>query len=233
MRRKTIGGPSMYVLDDIENRYHTQRNNKLFPYRVCGTTVVANTLSHLGHKDKKFYVHDDDSVFESLHDDEMIRKAMAYIQEGEKWIHHYLNDKRYMDGKETEYNHLNNVMIMLAEVGSYLTNYDYVFKMKYRSMEEILEALYDDEVPIIMSGDFTKSGHYVLIVGENLRENGSLVFHDPYGNWNTGYKDHNGNCVEYTMKDLMEKAFKKPYRMYWNADRSEYYILTVKPVKTR
>lgn len=222
----------MYILDDIENRYHTQRNNKLFPHRVCGTTVIANTLSHLAHKDGKSYIHGDDAVFEALHDDEMIRKAMAYIDDGQTWIETYLDSKRVLDGKFSEYTHLNNVMIMLAEVGSYLTNYDYVFKMKYRSIKEILKSLYDDKVPVIMSGDFTASGHYVMIIGEDIEGSGSLVFHDPYGNWNTSYGNHNGNSVKYTLDDLMEKAFKKSYRIYWNADNTEYYILTIKPVKT-
>jgi hypothetical protein len=120
---------------------------------------------------------------------------------------------------------------MLAEVGSYLTNYDYVFKLKYRSMDEILHSLKVDKVPILVAGDFTKSGHYVTIIGESVKEDGSLIFHDPYGDWNTKYKSHEGNSVRYNLNELLKGPWKSNNRGYWKDDK--YYVLTVKPVRTK
>jgi len=215
----------MYVIDGIADIYHSQRNNSLFPYSVCGTTVTANVLHYLSKRDKLFYVHDDDEVFKVLNSDTLIKKAEAYITGGEVWMKKYLKHRG-----STDYTHLNNLMIMLGEVGKYLTNYTYAFTIKYRSFKSIFESLYVDKMPLIVSGQFTKSGHYVLLIGEDLEDNGSLIFHDPYGDWNTNYKEHMGKMVKYTIEDLIESAFIK-HRIKWINDKP--YILTLKPTKVK
>ena len=197
--------------------YHTQRNNKLFPYSTCGTTCIAMVLDYLNKAFNKKYACDDDAVFEALNSQDLINRAKAYINNGDKWIETYLNDKRFTPGGKI-YTHLNNVAVMLGEVGSYLTKNEFVFKLKYRTFKEISDGLVNDKVPYVTSGMFTKSGHYVAIIGVT---NDSLIFNDPYGNWLTQYKDDKGAGMIYSLADLKVKA-------KFNTDS----ILTIKPVKT-
>lgn len=187
-------------------KYHTQRNNTLFPSSTCGTTCVAMYLSWLNSILSKNYECDDDKILEALATDKMIDRAKAYIQNGDKWVEQYLQ-KRKVGNLFTKYNHLNNIAFMLAEVSSYLTNYEFDFKCSYRSVEDIKKTI-DEGMPVIISGKFTKSGHYILIIGYD--DNNNFICHDPYGNWNKGYfKDDNGKEVCYNIDKVIQLVTNK------------------------
>jgi hypothetical protein len=184
----------------LGTRYHTQRNNKLFPYSTCGTTVIAEYLSWLNIKYGKDFISDDDAVFEALNCPKMLDKALAYIQQGEDYIKGLLKhrvDEPNTPLDESKYNYLNQSMLMLCKVAEYLTNYTFDFKMNYRNEASIKQSI-DDGFPVIIAGKFTESGHFVLIVGYD--ENGNWIVDDPYGNWNSRYKDENGSRVSYTIE---------------------------------
>lgn len=75
--------------------------------------------------------------------------------------------------------------------------------MKYGTVEQIIASL-NEGFPVGVAGMFTKSGHYVLIVG--YEEKGSdLVFivDDPYGNWASKYQNQNGEKVMYLAEAMI------------------------------
>ncbi len=69
----------------------------------------------------------------------------------------------------------------------------------------------------ILSGEFTRTGHVVCLVGfeteqalselsikerVRLSDVRAWIVDDPYGDWHTGYKDHRGNDVRFTHAEL-------------------------------
>ena len=71
--------------------------------------------------------------------------------------------------------------------------------------------------PLIMSGSFTKSGHFVAVMGFYTRQHREyitnalavdlcridyIIVDDPYGNWHTDYRDHRGNNVHFTLQEF-------------------------------
>jgi hypothetical protein len=70
--------------------------------------------------------------------------------------------------------------------------------------KDLIRKQIDCGYPVVMGIDISNylkgaSGHIVMCVGYD--ENG-LIFHDPYGDAVTGYKDHNGKSVHYSHADL-------------------------------
>lgn len=65
--------------------------------------------------------------------------------------------------------------------------------------------------PVIVSGQFTKSGHIIVIIG--LRGNDFIV-NDPWGNALTGYKNRNGAGLVYDF-DYMERTVKDGKNSKW------------------
>lgn len=90
----------------LKTAYHTQRNNTLFPYATCGTTILSEYLNFLGYKVT------DDEVFEAINSPQMINRADALIQKGDTYIKSLLRKRT-----GSNYNFLNNAMIMLCETG--------------------------------------------------------------------------------------------------------------------
>lgn len=56
--------------------------------------------------------------------------------------------------------------------------------------------------PVVLAGRFTSSGHIVCVVG--LAGSRDLICHDPWGDWNRGYRDHNGEARIYSVESLTE-----------------------------
>lgn len=180
--------------------YHTQRDNLLFPSSVCGTTCIAMYLGWLNKKFNKFYIQDDDKVFEALHSPEMLKRASFLEENGYSYIKDYLESKRIMNGEETDYTHLNNLAVMLAECGSNLTFYEFEFKMMWLTPADMIEAI-NEEFPIMISGCYPKTkGHFIVICGADNDMN--FICCDPYGDFKTGYSNHNGENVVYSIKDI-------------------------------
>lgn len=49
--------------------------------------------------------------------------------------------------------------------------------------------------PALIAGAFTGSGHIVLRIGHTAA--GDLICHDPFGDWSSGYRDHDGSARIY------------------------------------
>ena len=54
--------------------------------------------------------------------------------------------------------------------------------------------------PVVLAGKFTSSGHIVCVVG--LAGPRDLICHDPWGDWNRKYRDHDGEARIYSMDAL-------------------------------
>lgn len=173
--------------------YHTQRNNQLYPYSTCGTTILSEYLDFLG------YNFSDDDVFKALNSQQMIDRANALIQKGDTYIKQLLNQGFRDDAHQFTY--LNNSIIMLCETGKFLTNYKRDFALKYGTLEQ-LKACINEGFPVGIAGMFTKSGHYVLMVGydDNAK---CLIIDDPYGDWRKNYQSAEGKNVYYSLEKLI------------------------------
>jgi len=182
-------------------QYYSQRNNKILPLSVCGTTCLAEYLSWLNHKFNKSYECDDDKVFEILNSTAMIDKAQKLIGVGETYIKEYLTkreDNKTTKIDESKFNFTNQFMIMLCECGSFITNNEVNFSYGYKDKEKIKELI-DNDTPSIIAGKFTGAGHYVMIVGYNDTD---WIIDDPYGDMKSGYKNANGAKCFYSISEV-------------------------------
>jgi C1A family cysteine protease len=170
----------------------------------------------------KNYESDDDDVFEALSSEDMENKSKSMIANGEAWMKDFLKDRVDADGNQTSYNFLNNVVAMLAEVATYLTNNEIIFQATYRSKDDIRTEL-NLGYPVILSGKFTKSGHYVLIVGFD-DDSKNWIVNDPYGDWNSGYVRKGG----LTGKALMYSMDKVDAIMNVKDSAGRYYCVAAK-----
>jgi hypothetical protein len=81
-----------------------------------------------------------------------------------------------------------------------------VFSAK-RSVGGIVELLCAG-IPVIVSGKFTPSWHFIVIRGYTRNEHDELMFivNDPWGEyWRTGYDGSKGNGIELYSADLISK----------------------------
>jgi len=77
---------------------------------------------------------------------------------------------------------------------------DYRYNEIPGDMVENSMKLIEKGIPVILSMDYKEDwnhGHVVVIVGY-IKD--FLIINDPYGDSNTGYKEHNGAFVEYDSK---------------------------------
>ncbi len=73
------------------------------------------------------------------------------------------------------------------------------------SLNDIRVALVEG-IGVIVSGQFTSAGHIICIIGTKGRD---FICHDPWGNYNTRYRDHNGAHVVYTEETLQNVLIDK------------------------
>lgn len=55
--------------------------------------------------------------------------------------------------------------------------------------------------PVILAGRFTGAGGHLVVLTE--RTPGGYLVHDPWGDWTTGYRDRDGEAVEYAEDDVI------------------------------
>lgn len=83
--------------------------------------------------------------------------------------------------------------------------------------------------PVIMSGQFTASGHFVTVVGcvssqnksdiqdvEDVNEHDieEFIIDDPFGNYHSGYKNHHGNNIHFD-RDKFDMLTNLPRGKKW------------------
>lgn len=208
-------------MNQLPTKYHTQINNKILPYVSCGTTCLAEYISWLNIKWNKNYICDDDKVFEILNSQPIIDQANILIKKGiiDNSALDYRLDNPNTIIDESHYAHLNNFMELLAICGNYITNNEFSFQIKYQLPDEIKYAI-DDDYPSLLGASFTKSGHFVLVVGYD--DNDNLIVDDPYGNWNKSYSKETlgqGNHLPYNIKEI-DKIVQFRIGMMWRIMRA-------------
>ena len=187
--------------------------NILFPGSTCGSTVFTMMLQYLNDQYGEEFTVDTDSFFLELQKDYIVEKLKAHCvaNPDDNWMLDFAKPTR-TDNFGNTYNHLNNLPICLSWAAQGITNDKYTFPWAYRTFAEINRQIDNLLMPVAVSGLFTKSGHYTLIVGHEDAE--SYIFNDPYGNWNANvnpYASIDGKGVRYLLKDLIPAV--------WNSDR--------------
>lgn len=198
--------------------YNSQRDNKLSHKSACNVTCLAMSMSlyyKREHDDlfiNKFgmanfhpNIYDivaktgfhnlnlDDKLFASINSKEF-QNYITYKYPSEIWIHNYF---KKCAGNE--------VFISLVEIINYiLGDSKYATLGKRLNLDLIVKEI-SLGYPVIICGKFT-GGHFVTVVGYNLKKN-VLIVHDPWGDWNTNYKNKNGKFVEYSISKLFSYNF--------------------------
>lgn len=161
--------PAEGVVACIENvPYFTQRDNSFKPNGTCNVTSLAMVLSYYGIEPKEGQLEDE--LFQVLQGPE----AEAHFR------------KTYPALAKQGFNprNVHGMLVWLAE--------RYGMKARFSMSApwiEIHEWLRNDK-PVIVSGNFTGSGHIVLAVG--YTDSNDLIVHDPWGDWTKGYRGAGG-----------------------------------------
>jgi HAD superfamily hydrolase (TIGR01549 family) len=164
---------------NLQVPYFTQRDNLIAPGGTCNVTCLAMTMAYLGFKHESLEQLED-YLSKELATDKAIKefeRSFAWAKKQKlnpRNIHGMLLWLAHQKGFKTRF----TTTITLLELEDFLRNYG----------------------PVILSGKFTGSGHIVLLTG--LTANDDFIIHDPYGNWNTGYVDHDGRSCIYSLDSM-------------------------------
>lgn len=170
----------MIINNSINKTIHTQRNNKLRPYSACNVTSFINALNCCNIQF---------DYPENMQPEDYFMSLMMG------------NEAKKILGRRKS-NPWNYSEILVEVCNKYLVKRD-VCEIKYATVEEIYNHLMDGNV-CTTSGAFTRSGHFVCIVGCGVL-NGVVdrfLIDDPYGNYHTKYKDHNGDNIGMPIEDF-------------------------------
>ena len=184
-----------------DSDYCTQINNKLIPYEACNTTAAIMALEAAG---------------------------IAYPQKsGEQpedtMTSYFLANKDVWDKFKREHKGAWKAGFLPQNISGTLAwgINEYIGKdvdhfIKTGSLQLMIWHLLNGK-PLIMSGSFTKSGHFVAVMGFYTRQhreyitnaNGVdlsrvdyIIVDDPYGNWHSDYRDHRGNNIHFTLQEF-------------------------------
>ena len=184
-----------------DSEYHSQRNNKFFPFSTCNTTSAIMALKSsqipFGYASD---MQPEDYLTSILRSDE------AYVLMREKYT--------WAIPGGYEPNEVHGMLewginkMVGKKVDRFSTN---------NTLQELVYYLIRGRASII-NGRFTKYGHMVVLVGfetyqkdadripelkyVDLNEIKHYIIDDPYGNYHTDYKDVKGNNVIVTPEDF-------------------------------
>jgi hypothetical protein len=83
-------------------------------------------------------------------------------------------------------------------------------KWEYKALDP---AFVREKAPVIISGKFTSFGHICVLLG--FTYNGDWIVHDPYGDWNTDYKNKQGAYRVYNKEDCNRLVRKEVDYVYF------------------
>jgi len=163
--------------------YFSQRDNEYSPSGTCNVTSLAMVLAFhdvLPTKAEQL----EDELYLRLHK----KDALAYYA------------KTYPQYRRQGYQprHVHGMLGWLAK------QYGFGHKLSHITWDEMARfGPHSNGGPMITTGAFTRSGHIITIVGQTA--NKDLIVHDPYGNWDRGYRyDSNGKHRIYNKEDMEE-----------------------------
>lgn len=136
--------------------------------------------------------------------------AMAMLYFGVKTIENsyrqFEDDLEYYMSKNKLSRHTHDDLVKMARAHGLDTRFQ-----TGKTLDDIRENVRKGYVSIV-SGKFTESGHIVVIIGLQGKD---FIVHDPWGNYNTNYKDFNGKAVIYSEKTLTDVLINKRNNGIW------------------
>ena len=147
--------------------YLTQRDNLNDPGSTCNVTCIAMCLQYLGMESPEGeQLEDQLSKVLEANDAVFARRFPVMFEKGYSAynVHGMLKWLVNKKGFQDLYK-LNSSLAEIRDLGLH-------------------------KGPTIVSGKFTSAGHLLVVTGETCL--GDLIVNDPWGNWESGYKDHNG-----------------------------------------
>lgn len=176
----------MIINNSIGKVIHTQRNNKLRPYSACNVTSFINALKYL----------DIDFFYNKLTQPEDY--FMKLMMTEKSWNRLY---SKYGRGVGANPWNFSDILVDVCNeelVGSP------VCEIKNVTAKQIVDHLEEGNV-CTTSGAFTKSGHFVCIVGcelDKVKNVVRFIIDDPFGDYHTKYKDWNGDNIDFPIGDF-------------------------------
>lgn len=173
--------------------YLSQRDNEHVPAGTCNVTALAMVLAFHGLKVDEGQL--EDALFEELES----KEGRAYFE------------KNFPTLVKQGYNarNVHGMLGWLAKKHGF--QWKYTEGLSWKDMSAWAK-------PMITSGAFTGSGHVVCITGMTICSD--LVIHDPYGDWNTQYKNRDGEFRVYNKEDMEQilsgtsKTLKRIHRIW-------------------
>lgn len=179
---KAIPNPPDKILTLLKVPYLSQRDNEFKPSGTCNITSLAMLMEYNGITPPPG-MQLEDILFKAL--------QTPFAQD------YYA--KTYPSFKNQGYN-ARNIHGMLSWLAR-----QYNYKASFTTsgdMNTIQTQLMRNKQPVIVTGNFTRYGHIVLVTGLTLKNN--FIVHDPWGDWNTHYQSHQGSYRLYDKEDMWE-----------------------------
>ena len=162
--------------------YYPQRDNKYHPSGTCNVTSLAMVLAYHGIKPTGKNQLEDELFLRLQKPDALAEFERSYPS---------LKKKGYKP------RHIHGMLGWLVK--------QYGFNWKYS------EATTRDQIdnhgktigPMIVSGSFTSSGHIICLTGMTIRND--MIVHDPWGDWDKGYRQSRNGKFRIYNRENMEK----------------------------
>lgn len=160
--------------------YLSQRDNVYSPGGTCNVTCLAMVMSYWGQQPLIKGAQLEDELFERLQQQDAI-----------DYFNRCFPELAQMGYKPR---HIHGMLTWLAKQYGYDAGYSEGYPY------ELMNQFGREHGPMILSGTFTPFGHIVTLVGATI--SGDLIVHDPWGDWNTGYRDQNGAYKIYNLEPM-------------------------------
>jgi len=97
----------------------------------------------------------------------------------------------------------NQVHAVISEIINKMVGLPVTKFMENQTIDQLIAEVHARR-PVVVSGSFTRTGHALVVCG--MRLEGDTVTHllvdDPYGDYNKGYKEKNGNNVWFEIEEF-------------------------------
>lgn len=159
-------------------KYLSQRDNLLNPSGTCNVTSIAMVADYFGVK-PSLATQLEDEFSEIL----KTKEAMDYFSTHFSWA-----VGRYQP------RHVHGMLEWLLE-----KKYGMKDTVNYINLTQLRLVL---DAPVVIAGKFTSAGHIIVVKG--VTSEGHLICNDPWGNWERGYRDQNGESVIYSKERVAD-----------------------------
>ena len=194
------GGGNLIVVDNSkDDEYHTQLNNRRVPYWSCGPTSAINALRAADYElPNTGSQQPEDALTEFLTSE----AAYAIMDLQSPWYR--------ANGYEPYMVHA----VLAWGINEFMGRDVDTFQTTWH-VKDLMQIILDGGA-LIMSGEFTTTGHMISVVGFEYtdKEIGLMLEHfswrkvlkvivdDPFGNWHTDYRSRAGNGIRFSRREF-------------------------------